>query len=150
MNETQQAHGTIWAVFGHRLAIEGATGKHLADLGPKGAKGLSLKVGDTITVAGEAKPSEIKVATLTFSDGTTHTIVWDKPHAAEMPPADPERARDALRQAGYRIEGEPKRKPKHFELQGIRDGGRFEVHVALDGTIRKAKALDVKALDAAA
>lgn len=139
MSDIQQAHGTIWAVFGHRVALESGSDRVLADLGPGGMGSLSLKVGDTIRVAGERKPCEIKVTSLTLPDGTLHAISWDRPHHAHAPAADPERARDALRRAGYRIEGEPRRKPKHFELRGIRDGATFEVHVALDGTIRKAE-----------
>ncbi|MCJ2036047.1 hypothetical protein [Methylobacterium sp. J-068] len=147
MNTTQSkpdlhgARGTIWAVFGHRLAIEGPDGRILVDLGPEGAKGLALKPGDTIAVTGERRPSEIKVASLTLPDGTQHAIPWKAPHHPGKPdhaPADPAIAVAALERAGYRLEGEVKRKPKHFELRAVKDGTAFAMHVALDGTIRRA------------
>ena len=110
MNDMQEASGTIWAVFGHRFAIEGKEGRFLADLGPKGAEGIELKVGDA-----------------------------DGKHAHE--PADPAAAIAAVRGQGYAVEGDPRRKPKHFEIVGSRDGARHEIHVELDGKIRKTKPL---------
>lgn len=115
MTDLQTATGTIWAVFGHRLAVEGPDGRFLADLGPEGAKGLTLTPGDTVTVTGERKPSEIKVSRLILGDGPARPIAWpakaDKPGHA---PADPEAALAAARRAGYAPSGEARRKPKHF------------------------------------
>lgn len=142
MSNHHEATGTIWAVFGHRFAVEGAEGRFLADLGPEGTAGLALMPGDTVTVAGERKPTEIKVDRLTLADGTIHTILrLDKPghpkpeHAA----ADPQAALGAARAAGYAPSGETKRKPKHFEVPATRDGAAFTLHVTLDGHVRKAE-----------
>ena len=33
MPEMHSTHGTIWALFGHRLALEGPDGRLLVDLG---------------------------------------------------------------------------------------------------------------------
>ena len=144
MNDMQEASGTIWAVFGHRFAIEGKEGRFLADLGPKGAEGIELKVGDAVSLKGERKPSEIKVRSLTLKDGSVRTIVWPtKPHEGKdtREPADPSAAIAAVRGQGYTVEGEPKRKPKHFEIVGSKEGARHEIHVELDGKIRKTKSL---------
>lgn len=144
MNDMQEASGTIWAVFGHRFAIEGKEGRFLADLGPKGAEGIALKVGDAVSLTGERKPSEIKVKSLTLKDGSVRTIAWPtKPHDGKdaHEPADPAAALAAVRGQGYAVEGEPRRKPKHFEIVGSRDGARHEIHVEFDGTIRRTKPL---------
>lgn len=142
MSTTQHASGTIWAQFGHRLAIEGTDGRVLADLGPKGAEGLTLKPGDTVAVTGERKPSEIKVATLTLADGTVHTIDWPKKpdHAEGKAPADAAAAIAAVAAAGYAVDGAPVRKPRHFEIVGTRAGARDTLHVEFDGRIRKTEA----------
>lgn len=142
MSITQHASGTVWARFGHRFAIEGKDGRFLADLGPKGAEGLTLKPGDTVAVMGERKPSEIKVTTLTLADGTVRTIDWPKKpdHPEGKAPADPAAAIAAVEAAGYAVEGDPVRKPKHFEIVGTRAGTRHTIHVEFDGRIRKTEA----------
>ena len=134
---TTKATGTVWAIFGHRFAIEGAEGRLLADLGPKGSEGVTLAIGDTVTVEGERKPSEIKVAQLTTADGTAHAVAWPEKHADRA--ADPAAAIAAAAAAGYRVTGEPERKPKHFDVPAEKDGQAVRLHVALDGTLRKAK-----------
>ena len=49
----------------------------------------------------------------------------------------------ADRSAGDGTEpGEPRRKPKHFEILGLRNGRHSELHVELDGRIRKSKPVD--------
>lgn len=145
MDDIQEAMGTVWAVFGHRFAIEGQGGRLLADLGPKAAERIALKVGDTVTLKGERKPSEIKVTSLTLPDGSVRTIDWPKKRRSDgmddKAPADPAVAVAAVRAEGYAVEGEPKRKLKHFELVGIKDGTRHEFHVERDGRIRKTKPL---------
>lgn len=137
MNEQQDVSGTVWAVFGHRLAIEGPGGRTLADLGPKGAAGIKISAGDTVFLKGERKPTEIKVTSLILGDGTAHAIPW--PKKPEHGEADPAAAIAAVEAEGYAVEGEPRRKPKHVEVVGSKDGTRHELHVAFDGTIRKVK-----------
>ena len=134
---TTKAAGTVWAVFGHRFAIEGADGRHLADLGPKGAEGVAPRVGDAVTVEGEKKPSEIKVARLTTADGTVHAVTWPDKHAGSE--GDPAAAITAAEAAGYRVTGEPERKPKHVEVPAEKDGRAVRLHVARDGTVRAPK-----------
>ena len=144
MNDTQTITGTVWAVFGHRLAIEAQDGRVLADLGPKGAEGIATAPGDTVTVTGERKPSEIKVTSITLKDGIVRGIAWPKKSHEEkedLALADPAAALAAVKADGYAVEGGPKRKPKHFEIVGAKDGVRHEIHVELDGKIRKAKPL---------
>lgn len=146
MPEMHSTHGTIWALFGHRLALEGPDGRLLVDLGPEGARALAaqsvtLKVGDAVTVTGERKPSEIKVAAITGPDGLRHAVARPGPQGKESMPADPATAVAALRQAGYQVDGLPVRKPKHFELRGRKGGGDYTVHVTFAGVIRKAVAL---------
>ena len=46
---------------------------------------------------------------------------------------------EAVRAAGFEPSGTPRRKPKHFEIDGRRDGKPYELHVELDGRIRKTK-----------
>ena len=144
MSKTQTITGTVWAVFGHRLAVEGRDGRVLADLGPRGGEGLTMAVGDEISFTGARKPSEIKVTSITLKDGAVREIAWPtKEHddKADREKADPAAALAAVRAEGYAIEGEPERKPRHFEIVGSKDGVRHEIHVELDGTIRKSKPL---------
>lgn len=137
MNDTQEVSGTVWAVFGHRLAIEGSAGRFLADLGPKGAEGLTVAVGDAVSLKGERKPTEIKVTSITLNQDAARAITW--PAKPDQDEADPSAAIAAAKDEGYAVEGEPKRKPKHFEIVGTKDGACHELHVAFDGTIRKVK-----------
>ena len=139
MTDQQDVSGTVWAVFGHRLAIEASDGRYLADLGPKGAQGVRIAAGDKVSLTGECRPSEIKVASITLGDGTSRTIAW--PSKPEHGPADPAVAIAAAQAGGYAVEGEPRRKPKHFEVLGTKDGARHELHVTFDGTIRKTKSV---------
>ena len=140
-HDSHDATGTVWALFGHRFALDGAGGRILADLGPKGAAGIALAVGDRVSVQGTQKPSEIKVTRLTLADGSTRTIAWPEKEKHDHPPADPALAIRAAEAAGYAVAGVPARKPKHFELRGAKDGAEHELHITLDGEIRKAKVL---------
>lgn len=144
MNNMQTITGTVWAVFGHRFAVEAKDGRVLADLGPKGAEGIAVAAGDTVTITGERKPSEIKVTSISLKDGIDREISWPKKAHEEMAEGDLAGAAAALaavKAQGYVVEGEPKRKPKHFEVVGSKDGVRHEIHVELDGKVRKAKPL---------
>ncbi|KNY21132.1 hypothetical protein [Methylobacterium sp. ARG-1] len=139
--DSHEAAGTVWAVFGHRFALDGAAGRILADLGPKGSADITLTVGDRVSLRGTRKPSEIKVTRLTLADGSTRTIDWPQKEKHDHPPADPALAIRAAEAAGYAVAGVPERKPKHFALRGAKDGAEHELHITLDGDIRKAKVL---------
>ena len=135
--------GEVTDIFAHRFVIKTPTGKILADLGRKGAERVDLKAGDLVTVAGERKPSELKVSEITKLGGQKIDIEHKKkkPHDHKHEPdADPKLAIRAARDAGFVIIGEPKRRPKHFEVLGRKAKSGFaELHVEFDGKLRNAK-----------
>jgi hypothetical protein len=142
MTDMQTITGIVWAVFGHRFALSGQDGRYLAALGPKGSETIKIAQGDTVTIKGERKPSEIKVSAITLANGTTCDVAWPKkPHEDDgrHGPADPASALAAVEAQGYAIEGRPERKPKHFEIVGVKDGVRHAIHVELDGKVRHTK-----------
>ena len=147
MSDTVTLSGTVRHIFAHRFALDTDAGTVLADLGPKGAEAVSLAEGDAVTLSGERKPSEIKVHSLT-RDGRTVAIPrggkpkdGDEPKRGRHPdhaPADPRIARATAETAGLHPVGEPRRRPRHFEmLARDAEGGHHELHVALDGALRK-------------
>ncbi len=131
--------GKVTHIFAHRFVVQGSRGAVLADLTPHGAELVDLRIGAEVELEGEKKPSELKV-TRFASAGRSVTIAHkkklDHPHHE---PADPVIALEAVRAAGFKPEGTPHRKPKHFEIQACRDGKGYELHVELDGRIRKTK-----------
>ena len=135
--------GKITHIFAHRFVVETNEGSVLADITPKGLEKAALQLGDTIEIEGEMKPSEMKVARLTVGK-TTVTIDHKKPHD-HHDDAAPKTALKSARNAGYEPIGDPRRKPKHFEVLGRRDNKLTELHIELDGHIRKMK--DVAADD---
>jgi hypothetical protein len=137
MSDTVTLSGTVADVFAHRFTLETDTGTVLADLGPKGAERIALATGDAVSITGERKPSEIKVTRLTRG-GETLDLSHDK--GPDHPPADPKPVLAAVEQAGLTPLGEPRRKPKHFEvLARDADGAHHELHVEFDGTLRQRK-----------
>ena len=133
--------GKITDIFAHRFVVATATGRILADVGPAGAEQVQPKVGDTVELTGEQKPSELKVARFTAGGRTIEIQHGPKGDRSEAP-VDPESALAALRSAGFVPASAPRRKPKHFEVQATRDGRTVEVHVGLDGEIRKVKPVE--------
>jgi len=137
--------GKILHVFAHRFVVETAKGAILADVTPKGIEKLALHVGDTVSLEGEMKPSELKVTRFTRGGKTIEVEHKKKPHHDDHhhdhhhEPADPAIVLKAARKAGYEPVGTPRRKPKHFEVLGRRDGAFVELHIELDGHIRKTK-----------
>ena len=127
--------GKIVHVFAHRFVVETARGAILADLTPEGLARIAIRVGDDVVLEGDMMPCELKVTALCRNGQTIHIEHKKKHHA----PADPSLALDAARAAGFEILGEPRRKPKHFEVLGRRGGALTELHVELDGHIRKIK-----------
>jgi len=134
--------GEVIDIFAHRFVIKTSAGKILADLGPKAAERVALKAGDKVQVSGEMKPSELKVSRITKQGGQPIDIEHKKkPHEGKPEAdADPKKALRAARDAGYTVFGEPKRRPKHFEMLGRNADGAFaELHIELDGAFRRAK-----------
>lgn len=132
--------GRITHVFGHRFVVQTGNEAVLADLTPHGTEQITLRVGDEVTLAGEMKPTELKVSRYT-SDGKTVEIAHKKKHE-EHGDADPRQALQAARAAGFDTVGAPRRKPKHFEVLGRRNEELVELHIEHDGHIRKTKPVD--------
>lgn len=140
MSNVVEVTGTIWGIFAHRFAIETPDGKLLADVGPHHGERLPLTEGDRITVRGDRKPSEIKADLVITADGIRHRIERPKkPDHDHHAPADPAVALQSVRNDGYAVVGEPRRKPKHWEIPARRDERAYELHVELDGRIRHVK-----------
>ncbi len=132
--------GKITHVFGHRFVVETSHGAVLADITPKGVEQHALRVGEDVSLWGEQKPSELKVSRLTVGK-TTIVIEHKKPHD-HHPHAEAGDALKAAREAGFEPLGQPRRKPKHFEVLGRRNRQLTELHIELDGRIRKMKPVE--------
>jgi len=146
-HEEKTLSGRVTDVFAHRFVVETANGKVLADLTPKGAEGFRLKAGDHVEIAGEMKPSEIKVRSIARNGAAP--VVIDHPPKPPHParhhphePADPSAALRTVRAKGFVVLGEPRRRPKHFEILGRDAAGKLaELHIELDGAFRKMRPL---------
>src|SRR5579871_5987351 len=134
-----KAAGEVTDIFAHRFVVKTRTGNILADLTPKGAESVRLKTGDKVELTGERKPSELKVHSIARNGARPVTI--DHPpklnHARPHEDVDPQPALKAAEANGFAVLGEPRRKPKHFEILG-RDaaGDTVELHIELDGRLR--------------
>jgi hypothetical protein len=133
--------GKIVHVFAHRFVVRTQKGAVLADLTPHGADLVDLRIGAEVELEGEMKPSEFKVVRFSC-DGKSVTIEHKKHEHDHHKPVDPKVALGAAREAGFEPIGEPRRKPKHFEILGLRNGRHSELHIELDGRIRKTKPVD--------
>ena len=133
--------GRITDVFAHRFVVDIGDRRILADLTPKGAERIVLSVGDSVTLSGEQKPSELKVESIR-KDGAER--IWsDREAHHHDDDADPTRAVTAAKKLGFSVLGMPRRKPRHFEvLARASDGRLYELHVELDGRLRKQKDAD--------
>ena len=130
--------GTVTHIFAHRFVVQTGTESILADLTPPGRDKVGLQIDDRVVIEGEQKPSELKVAKLAVNGG--HTVVIDPHDKNEQHPyAEPGIALRAAQDAGFETLGTPRRKPKHFEVLGQRQGRLSELHIELDGHIRKVK-----------
>lgn len=139
-HQTISITGKITHVFDHRFVVETSQGPVLADLTPKGAERHAVRIGEVVSLSGEMKPSELKVSRLTAGK-TTIEIEHHKPHD-HHPHAEPEDAIKAARDASFEPLGQPRRKPKHFEVLGRRDRQLTELHIELNGSIRKMKPVE--------
>jgi hypothetical protein len=61
------------------------------------------------------------------------------PHGTREDEADPAIAIKTAEDAGYQVIGGPHRKPKHFEVLGKKGAEFEELHIELDGDVRKTK-----------
>jgi hypothetical protein len=140
-HEKRTVSGQITHVFGHRFVVKSKNGDVLCDITPHGAEQITLRVNDKVTLEGEMKPTELKGFRLT-RDGKTIEIEHKKKHHNhhhDHGPADPAIVVEAVRKSGFKVHGTPRRKPKHFEVLGTKKGEAVELHVELDGHIRKSK-----------
>jgi hypothetical protein len=138
-HERSRLSGKITHIFAHRFVVQTPRGAVLADVTPHGMEIVKLRIGAAVELEGEMKPSELKVVRFTC-DGASIEIEHKKKHDHDLhEAADPEVAVGAARAAGFEPTGVPRRKPKHFEIQGRRNGQDYELHVELGGRIRKAR-----------
>lgn len=131
--------GRITHIFAHRFVVKTSTGEFLADLTPKGLDKIALHLNDEVKLVGEMKRSELKVRQLTRGDTTIEIEPKKKKDDDRHPYADPSMVLASTRAAGYQVVGALRRKPKHFEVLRQRKGSFHELHIALDGHIRKSK-----------
>ena len=131
------AAGEITHVFGHRFVLKTGSKSVLADLTPRGLQIAGLRIGDRVALEGEQKPSEIKVSNLE-RNGETFAIGHGL-HGTREHEADPAIAIKTAEDAGYQVIGGPRRKPKHFEVLGKKGAEFEELHIELDGGVRKTK-----------
>lgn len=142
-HETVTVTGTIRDVFAHRFVVETSDGRILADVTPKGAGIVTLRVGARVTLTGQMKPSELKVDRYVEDGGRPTTIDHRDPPDHLAADADPAAAIKGAEASGYTLIGEPRRKPKHFELLGRAGNGMlYELHMEFDGHLRKAKPVE--------
>lgn len=148
-HQTVALTGTVQQVFAHRFTLEADGQIHLADLTPKGLEAFPLREGLAVTLEGERRPSEIKVTRIATEGAPAVLIEHKKPHhgpghSHPNAPADPTVVLRAAKDAGWSISGEPRRKPKHFEVIGRREGGPWiELHIDFAGTIYRKKVADM-------
>jgi hypothetical protein len=135
------ATGKVTHLFAHRFVLETDKGAILGDLTPHGQHRIDLNIGDAVTIEGEMKPSELKVSRLTRGKEIIKIEHEKKHRPHDHEPADPAVVVRAAKDAGYETIGQPHRKPKHFEVLGRRNGKLEELHIELDGHIRKSKAV---------
>ena len=99
--------------------------------------------GDTVTLHGERKPSEIKVSEIAKDGGTPVRIAHPHKrhgHHHQQDDVSPADAINAVTEEHFVVLNQPRRKPKHFEiLARSATGDLIEFHVGLDGHIRKRK-----------
>lgn len=159
--ETIALSGVVRHVFAHRFTLEAGKDVWLADLGPRGAELFELESDAEVTLAGELRPSEIKVTEIARKGEAPVAIHHKKPHHGHGPhghghghgrhgrgpcsaagDGDPALALRAAQAAGWTVKGDPVRKPSRFEVLARQGQGPWaELHVDLDGGLYKVKAL---------
>jgi hypothetical protein len=140
---TRSLSGQVTDIFAHRFVIKTEKGKVLADLGPKGAERVPLREGDQVELVGDMKPSELKVHSIAVDGG--RPILVEHPGKPHHPPhqleePEPVAALKTAEANGLTVLGKPRRKPRHFEILGLDSAGDMvELHIELDGALRKTK-----------
>jgi hypothetical protein len=131
--------GKVTHVFAHRFVVQADDNAVLCDLTPHGSEKVILQIGDHVQLDGEMKPSELKVTRLSRNGekGLEFDHHKRKEHHSET--ADPNVAFKAAKAAGFETFGAARRKPRHFEVLARRDNQLVELHIELDGHIRKVK-----------
>ena len=145
-HETRSLSGQVTDVFAHRFVVKTGKGKVLADLGPKGAERVPLEGGrsrrpdrrhEAVGVEGSQHRKKRSAAGPRRSSRKPH------PHPHDLEEADPKPALRTAEANGLTIVGEPRRKPKHFEILGRNPAGElFELHIELDGVLRKMRSVN--------
>lgn len=131
--------GDVTDVFAHRFVVNTEKGTILANLGPSGAGKIKLHKGDHVDLWGEMKSSELKVARIAKA-GAEPVAIEHGTSVDDGPEADPMAAVRTAEKNGFVVVGAPRRKPGHFEVLGRDKGGDFvELHVEIDGTLRKSR-----------
>jgi hypothetical protein len=138
--------GTVTAVFAHRVVVESRDGQFLANIGSEAVGRIGLRRGDKVTLKGKRKPSEVKVTEIEKGAGKRIRIEHKKRHGHDEPRdyRDPCDAIAAVTREGFEVLGEPRRKPKHFQILGRSANGDFaKFQVGFGGAIRKHKPADI-------
>lgn len=132
--------GTVTDVFAHRVVLENDAQRCLVDLGPASLEMITLTKGMRIKLTGEMKPSELKAETVSIGDGPALPLRARKGDNAFNEKVDPDAALSSAEARGFIVIGQPRQKPKHFELLAKDvDGALHELHIEFDGTMRKIK-----------
>jgi hypothetical protein len=145
-----KAAGTVTDVFGHRIVVQTATGKVLADIGPKAAETIKVKQHDHVEIEGDQKPAEIKVRRIGIAGGQMYDTghggpKHDKQHRHGDAPFGPAEATAMARTAGYDLIGDARPNKRHFEAVATKGGTKFEIHVHRDGRVEPKRDLGVDA-----
>ncbi|MGP7982414.1 hypothetical protein [Rhodoblastus sp.] len=150
-HEQIAASGTVTSGFARRFVVEGKDGKHLADIGADAVDLVGLHEGDEVTFKDRRKLSEIKVTEIAKGRGESmrlerkHKHERKNGHDRRRACRDPRAAVAAVKLEGFEVLGEPREKPKHFEILGRSTNGKFiEFHVEPDGAIGKRKPADTR------
>ncbi|RIY00780.1 hypothetical protein D3218_10230 [Aureimonas flava] len=109
--------GKVAEVFGNRFVLEDATGRALVELGPRGARGDLVKVGDTVSVDGRFERGQVDARSISVGGG--ERVALERPRPERDGPRGPGRGpgRDGPRH-GPRGEDGPPPPPPHEERAG--------------------------------
>ncbi len=129
-HDTIALSGTITHVFAHRLPWRRKERPIWPISVRSGRKPSPLAPGLPVTLSGERRPSEIKVHANRGAGREPVLIEHKKPnhglgHKHGDGPANPRVVLAAALKAGWETRGEPRRKPKHFEVLARQGQGEW-------------------------